>query len=364
MAADFRLKVYAYYYPWHSGADDNKWEVCREYSPYLGLYDSSDEAVVRQHVEWALEFGIDGFLVEWFGEGTEFASFVNGCTGLLRSVLEDYPDLEFAIFFDQALRFYRRDFSGSHTRQAFVDEFLRIAADNFGHPNYMHVDGRPVVAIYLTRGTRGNYASLLVETRDRVDSAGFGRPYLVGDQVWWFLNTDNFEALDAVTAYNLHNNRQLRTLGGGVRQWAAHTAAFFASVLPQAAAVGTDVFPCIGHAYNDFALLGNLPFIPTVVEGAPPAYRQDTVECMKAQRAVWRDCPRFRRTGTAYLFVTSFNEWPERSMLEPSAEIETFNYMPDFRDGTHLYLQPHRFEHLEGIREGKRFVERNILPNL
>lgn len=33
MAADFRPKVYAYYYPWHSGAGDGKRDVCREHSP-------------------------------------------------------------------------------------------------------------------------------------------------------------------------------------------------------------------------------------------------------------------------------------------------------------------------------------------
>jgi len=49
-------------------------------------------------------------------------------------------------------------------------------------------------------------------------------------------------------------------------------------------------------------------------------------------------------------------------VVEPTAEIETFNRIWDFRYDRYLYLQPHRFEFLAGIRDGKKEVERNILP--
>lgn len=365
MATEFQLKVYVYYYPWYSGVTDDKWNLCREYSPYLGFYDSSDPEVVRRHVEWAIEYGIDGFLVEWFGFETEHTKFVDGCVGVLRDVLHDYPGFEFAVFYDQGLRFgTKRDFSIPGNRSAFTYDLRYAVQRNFNHPNYMRIDGRPVLVIYLTRGCTGDYHGLLGDLREWIAESGYGKVYLIGDEIWWREKTANFSVLDAVTAYSLQNDREKRNTNADARQYAVHTAALFERMLPAAVADGADVIPGIGHAGNTGHFRDHLPYIPTVVPDAPPAYREDMIECLRANRNVWRDSPRFQRTGRAYIFISSFNEWPERTVVEPTAEIETFNKLYDFRYDKYLYLQPARFEYLEGIREGKRLIERNLLPLL
>lgn len=365
MVQDYQLKVYVYYYPWYTGRHDYKWDHCQEYSPYLGLYDSSYPDVVRQHIEWAIEYGINGFLIEWFGFDSEFGNMVDANTTVLRSVLYDYPEFEFAIFYDQAIRFGKRRFADPLKRQTFLDDLEFASTANFAHPNYMRIDGRPVVVIYLTRGSSDNYAALLEDGRRRMEgSARAGRPFLVGDEIWWSEKTQYFNALDAVTSYNMHNDKQLKLVNGNVRDFAAHVAEFYALMQPVASGFGTDFFPGIGHAYNDEIIRGNLPIIPFVEEGGLPQYRGDMIECMKAQQLVWKDNPRFRQTGEAYIFITSFNEWPERSVVEPTSEIETYNKIYDFRKGKYIYLQPPRFEYLEGIKEGKQQIENNILPNL
>ncbi len=54
--------VFAYYYIWF---DETSWLRAKIDLPQLGRYSSDDEAVMRQHIRWARESGIDGFIVGW-----------------------------------------------------------------------------------------------------------------------------------------------------------------------------------------------------------------------------------------------------------------------------------------------------------
>jgi len=54
--------LFAYYYIWFNAASWNRAKI--DY-PLLGRYSSDERAVMRQHVEWAKEAGIDGFIVSW-----------------------------------------------------------------------------------------------------------------------------------------------------------------------------------------------------------------------------------------------------------------------------------------------------------
>lgn len=369
MATQKRLKVYAYYYPWYKGADDKKWETVKEFAPLLGLYDSSDPAVIRQHVEWAIEYGIDGFLVEWFGRlplGDAVPLDQNLAT--LRTILPDYPDFEFAVFYDQVIRFGNQTanlrFDDQDRRRTFLEDLDYVARSNFDHPNYFRINGRPVVAIYLTRAASGDYADLIDEARTTMESYGEGRPFIVGDEIWWQQANAYVHILDGVTAYSLMNGAQLRNRQIAGRAYQFACAEVYQIAQTVANGMGKLVIPHVGHAYNDGNLRGNLPLVPTYEAGKLPDYRLDMIECMKSLSGVWADNPHFRSTGNAYLFVNSFNEWPERSVVEPTLEIETYNKLFDFRFDKYVYLQPPRFEYLEGIREGKRQIETNVLPKL
>lgn len=61
-ANDGRALLFAYYYIWF---DPQSWERAKIDIPQLGKYSSDDEAVMRQHIAWAKEAGIDGFIVGW-----------------------------------------------------------------------------------------------------------------------------------------------------------------------------------------------------------------------------------------------------------------------------------------------------------
>ena len=56
------IPIFAYYYIWF---DPTSWDKNKTDYPLLGHYSSDDPAVMRQHIEWAKEAGIQAFIVSW-----------------------------------------------------------------------------------------------------------------------------------------------------------------------------------------------------------------------------------------------------------------------------------------------------------
>ena len=54
--------LYAYYYIWF---DTGSWNRAKKDYPLLGRYSSDETSVIRQHIRWAREAGINGFIVSW-----------------------------------------------------------------------------------------------------------------------------------------------------------------------------------------------------------------------------------------------------------------------------------------------------------
>ena len=56
------VPVFAYYYVWFS---PGSWDRAKTDLPLLGAYNSADPDVIAQHIRWAREAGISGFIVSW-----------------------------------------------------------------------------------------------------------------------------------------------------------------------------------------------------------------------------------------------------------------------------------------------------------
>jgi Glycosyl hydrolase family 99 len=56
------IPVLAYYYIWY---DPSSWDRAKSDYPMLGRYSSDDIEVMRQHIRWAKDAGISGFIVSW-----------------------------------------------------------------------------------------------------------------------------------------------------------------------------------------------------------------------------------------------------------------------------------------------------------
>jgi hypothetical protein len=56
------IPLFAYYYIWFNATS---WQRAKLDYPLLGRYSSDETRTMRQHVRWAKEAGIDGFIVSW-----------------------------------------------------------------------------------------------------------------------------------------------------------------------------------------------------------------------------------------------------------------------------------------------------------
>jgi hypothetical protein len=153
-----RLGTFAFYYPWYGNLSDNwnHWkegnssgqiphdpniilpdgrrDIAAEDYPLLGPYDSNDESVIEQHVEWAKEAGIDCFVISWFGinDFTDNASkhIVNVCQ-------RDDFNFNFTFYIENA----------TSTDQAVQD--INYLLNTYGNSSsWYRVEGRPVIFVY------------------------------------------------------------------------------------------------------------------------------------------------------------------------------------------------------------------------
>lgn len=132
---------------------DDQQDIATVDYPLLGAYDSSDQRVMRRHVTWARDAGIDFFAVDWYGP---FGG--NGGTAQYSRVDRNFPRLldicdrekfHAVICYEEKLLFQPSVGRTSRDRIAFGRSHLDYAFRMYGrHPGYMKVNRRPVLVVW------------------------------------------------------------------------------------------------------------------------------------------------------------------------------------------------------------------------
>lgn len=185
---------------WYFGPDqgggfgDGKGNRETPLTPFLGDYWSSDPDVMYQQIEWAAEYGVDAFSIEWTTpRGTV------GCCASMEDTLDDVflksPNIHkvrWVIFYDFVLRLDqtpglqqyvdRLDFDEPEVYDTLVSDFKHFAQKYFSHPQYLTIDGRPVIYIWATNAFVGDLEGALREAREEVTALGYD-VFIVGDEV-------------------------------------------------------------------------------------------------------------------------------------------------------------------------------------
>jgi len=184
-----KLSVGAYYYTYDSPNSFFWQRYLRKklnirQSPKLGEYSSRDEAVMKQHLAWANQSGIDFFAMSWFGPGSASdVTIRNYFSAYLRNNKSDFKfclvyQTPYLLPFENGVVIIDRE------ALSLIQNHLLYAADEyFKDPNYLKINNRPVLFIYVSHLLRGDYELALTKTCNVVKQRTGMDIFLVGDEV-------------------------------------------------------------------------------------------------------------------------------------------------------------------------------------
>jgi hypothetical protein len=304
----------AQYYPWYWGdngfggyklTNDNpeSWLSATPAEPELGAYDSRDTTVVNQHMRWSLEHGINWWVLT--------GGAPNGIIDrTIRNVVfeADYADqMNFTLLigFPPQIRDEdgRYDFDDSAAETILQNWLWHWQEHYAGDPNYLTLgaDDRPALYFWSIGQAKGDMPGTFESVTESLNVD----PYLIGGPDY-FHQPQRIEyyteAFDALLDYHSYfpNESFLANFESRVvenhRRWRAAT-----------------------HEYG-------ADFIPTVTPGfdhseAPSEFRDGrTLPSLERDPERFAThCRELRGFGDHdAIVVTSFNEWPEYSAIEPS----------------------------------------------
>jgi hypothetical protein len=123
----------AFYYPWFP----ETWGDGTHYHPTLGQYDSSDAAVVAQHIAWMQSAGLRAGIASWWGPGSKTDSRIP----LLESAAVN-TGFKWTLYYEAE--------GYSDPSSATIRSDLAYIQSHYvtHHPQYLRVNGKPVIFVY------------------------------------------------------------------------------------------------------------------------------------------------------------------------------------------------------------------------
>ena len=148
------IPILAYYYIWF---DTQSWERAKTDYPLLGRYSSSSVDVMRQHIQWAKEAGITGFIVSWKS------------TDKLNERLEKLIQVANEENFKLAIIYQGLDFQRNPLPAEQVDADLSYFIEHYSEEQAFYLYDRPLVIWSGTwKFTREQVESVVVGKREHI----------------------------------------------------------------------------------------------------------------------------------------------------------------------------------------------------
>ncbi len=170
----------AYYYIWFN---PSSWSRAKIDLPLLGRYSSDDATVMRQHIRWAKQAGIDGFLVSWKS------------TPLLDQRLAQLRAVAAQEHFKLGIVYQGLDFHRNPLPVDTVEHDLEHFAATYGKDPVFRIFDRPVVVWGGTwRFSADEILQATLHVRDQLLVLGSAkniadyeriRPWVDGDAYYW-----------------------------------------------------------------------------------------------------------------------------------------------------------------------------------
>jgi len=295
------MRIGAFYYPWY---DKNRhWSEGYKGNSILDEYSSRDQATISKHIDWASDYGIDFFLMSWWGPNSWEDRSIRDY--FLKS--KDITNIKFAILYETYGRLTANEngkisFDNPDNKLQLIDDFKYFSKTYFNHEQYLKINNKPVVFIYLTRGFDGDYKSAITELRAELQKEGY-ELYLIGDQVYWQSPYEESEKglmkqFDAITAYNMHSSvpdidiNFVEKVSKKYEEW-----------FEAADSLGVDFIPNVMPGFDDTAVRPEAKH-PVIIRDL----NQFRYFCEEARKYL---------SDKNMILITSWNEWHEYTQIEP-----------------------------------------------
>jgi glycoprotein endo-alpha-1,2-mannosidase len=304
--------VGVYYYPWWGAGQGGHTfnQTLRAHTtpndqlPAVGdQYNSRDSNVISSHIDQSHLGNISMWSMSWWGPN----SYEDGT---IRNHILPHPrasELSYTIHYEAAGRL--GDFNNPNYSNL-IPDFQHLANNIFNNPNYMRIDGRPVVVIYLSRvffdDTAGWDALSNLRTT-MINQYGYD-PYIIGDHLFNQVAAGESN-LDAITGFDIYG----QVFGDGVVNQAKINSLEqrYSSAQNKANSAGVDFVPGLAPGFNDKGVRpGHLPaarYFPSEAFGS-------AMEAMLEVAVL----PHTDVDINELILVNSFNEWHEDTQIEAS----------------------------------------------
>jgi len=306
----------AYYYPWYgpNAGGHHYQHVMRMHTtpgtqpPALGTYNSRDPSVIAAHIDQSHVGNISMWSMSWWGPNSyEDVTIRNSILTHPRA-----SELSYTIHYESAGRL--GTFAAPNYGKLETD-FRYLAQNVFSDPNYMRIDGRPVVVMYLSREYFKSQPGwdALANVRTVMQSEFGYDPYIIGDHFFGNIAA-GAQHLDAVTAFDVYG----QAFGSRPTNIASlnRLEDIYDFVERYAENVGVDFIPGLAPGYNDTAVRsGNAPSPRYLVDAAYGPTTQGSTMSEMLDRVV---LPHTDPDVNDLILVNSFNEWHEDTQIEPT----------------------------------------------
>jgi hypothetical protein len=279
--------AWAFYYPWYTVDSWEKDFIVDQ--PILGKYISSEKSTILRHIILAKAAGIDGFIVSWWGPGT----YSDGVLPLILEVSE-IENFKICIYLETL-----KDVEGVGVPRdpPEIEEMLETFFTKYGNSKaYYRLDGKPVVFIWAANSYPPETWKKIF---DQLKLKGYSAKYVAES-----LKPEYLKVFDGLHVYNPIRIQNIKNVYGRM-------------------AVILETYPLLGSSkeekiwaaticpgYDERLLPKRAGFYQDRWNGQ---YYKQTFDAAKSSKPDW-------------LLITSFNEWPENTYIEPS-EKYGFDYI-------------------------------------
>ena len=402
--------ISAYYYLWYfsersdrcaNPLDATKWKegylralLDPPQYPTLGEYVMNDPNVIEAHIDWAADHGIDCFICNWEGmvghrkflsenlvhilqgskeEGTfceakipysTFDSTGHGWDATSQGwhttgyQIRNLKRMKFSIMLESRLLLenWPPNLDDDIVYTTFSDAITYCAENFFASPQWLRINGKPVVYIYEMQTWIGS-PEQFAHFKQTLDAAAqkifdpltgkrFEGVYVIADCIYASTsNLDRFIFFDALAGYQPYQPWPTGCLKDLPSEWIPRGSGFYAC----------DGFQNYYRKFKIWSEKNNIPIIPTVVSryndrgvrGAldnyafPPASFEPYTDVADVRQGKLfidniRNVTKFIDNDINMLNINSWNEWFEDTAIEPCGYVPSSPYPDYFKQGSNV----------------------------